>query len=462
LPLALLSFVVFAAVFVLGLMRRRLSWRGLLMGMVGVLLSLIVSVVVVTAVWWLARYLNTNLHPFLIGGFYQDELYLLAFLAFALAITYPLLRWLARPEKANGAQGVTAVYAGILFAWVILSLLIANALPGFSYLFAWPLLFALAGLAWLVFRPAENRPLRTAAILAVVAIPALLLFAPVLHFFSVYAARMEGLMGLPVAALPIPFAVLLFALLLPQLAALAPQRQRWLPLGILFAGIGLLLLATLRSGFSVEQPKANTVIYRLNADTGQAHWLTLNDSRAGRGTRAQLDEWTGQFFPDGGEEVSFNPWLNGWLPGEFPALQTAAPVVELPQTQVNVLSDTVEDGQRHVQWQMVASPEVLETYLDVQVAGRVLVLNLNGQPVDVGDSENAAMHFNLYGRAAEGFVFDVIAEGEAPITLTMQDHIPTLPEVPGLEIQPRPEWMMPAPWQNVADSSLVTHTITLD
>jgi hypothetical protein len=111
---------------------------------------------------------------------------------------------------------------------------------------------------------------------------------------------------------------------------------------------------------------------------------------------------------------------------------------------------------------MIAPPEVLETYLDVQLAGRVLVLKLNGQPVDVGDSENAAMHFNLYGRAAEGFVFDVIAEGEAPITLTMQDHIPTLPEVPGLEIQPRPDWMMPAPWQNAADSSLVTHTITLD
>jgi hypothetical protein len=273
---------------------------------------------------------------------------------------------------------------------------------------------------------------------------------------------MEALMGLPVAALPIPFAVLLFALLLPQLAALAPQRQRWLPLGTLVVGVALLLLATSLSGFSVEQPKANTVIYRLDADTGQAHWLTLNDSRAGRGTRAQLDEWTGQFFPDGGEEVSFNPWLNGWLPGEYPALQKAAPVVELPKTQVNVLSDTVEDGQRRVQWQMVAPPEVLETYLDVQLAGRVLVLKLNGQPVDVGDSADTAMHFNLYGRAAEGFVFDVIVEGENPITLTMQDHIPTLPEAPGLEIQPRPEWMMPAPWQNAADSSLITHTIILD
>jgi hypothetical protein len=461
-PLALLALAVFIVVLALGWQRQIVGWRGLVMGFVGVWLSLLVSVAVVTAVWWLVRRLNSNLHPFLIGGWYQDELYLVAFLALALAMTYPLLGWFVAKGQMSSSQEVTAGYSGVLSVWVLLNLLMAGALPGFSYLFTWPLLFALAGFAWMVFRPEKDGMLRTGAILAFVAIPALLLFAPVLHFFSVYAARLEGMAGLPMAALPIPFAVFLFALLLPQLAYLTPQRRRRLPLGVLGISMASLLAATLLSGFSAEQPKSNTIVYRLNGDTAEAHWLTLNDSRAGRGTRAQIDEWTGQFFANGAEEVSFNPWPNGWLPGEYPALQTAAPVVALPQTQVTVLEDVMEAGQRHVQWQMMMPPDVVELFLDVKLSGRVMALKVNGRLLDVGDSVLESLHLNLNGRAEEGYVFDMMVAGDGPIALVMQDHIPMLPEVPGLQIQPRPAWMMPAPWQNVADSSLVTHTVVLD
>ncbi len=465
LPLALLSLLAFALLFFFGLQRRRVNWRGMVLGVFAILFTLLLSVVVVTAVWWVLRYFNTNLHPFLIGGWYQGELYLAAFLTLTLAIAYPSLRWFATRAGIGKRENVTAMYSGVLLAWVLLGLLMVMALPGFSYLFAWPLLFALAGYAYLIFGREEERPLQTAVVLTLVAIPALLLFAPVLHFFSIYAARMEGLMGLPIAALPIPFAVFLLALLLPQLDYLAPferRHQRWFPLTILAIAIVVLLTATLRSGFSAEQPKANTVVYRLNLSTAEAHWLTLNDSRAGRGTRAQLDEWTGQFFPNGGQVVSFNPWPTGWLAQEYPALQTAAPMLELPHTQVTVLEDRVEAGQRHLQWQMAVPPEVLELFFDVNFPGRVVVLKINGRPVDVGDLPLESFHLNLNGRAEEGYHFEMILEGNNPITLVMQDHLPTLPEVPGLDIRPRPEWMMPAPWQNVADSSLVTHTVVLD
>jgi hypothetical protein len=119
-------------------------------------------------------------------------------------------------------------------------------------------------------------------------------------------------------------------------------------------------------------------------------------------------------------------------------------------------------GQRHMQWQMVLPPEVLEVFLEMKLYKPVLALSVNGRPLEVGDGPLESVHLNLNGRTEEGYIFDMIVQGEGAIPLTMQDHIPTLPAVPGMEIQPRPDWMIPSPWQNISDSSLVTHTVILD
>lgn len=47
------------------------------------------------------------------------------------------------------------------------------------------------------------------------------------------------------------------------------------------------------------------------------------------------------------------------------------------------------------------------------------------------------------------------------VQVTVQDRYLGLPPMPGQTITPRPDWMMPAPFNDVTDSTLVRQTLTL-
>jgi hypothetical protein len=98
------------------------------------------------------------------------------------------------------------------------------------------------------------------------------------------------------------------------------------------------------------------VLYWQDAGSGQAKWITMNDSPAGR---VQLDVWTRQFFPNGGQETTFKPFLNGLLDRSYPALQSPAPLVELPASTVEVLSDTT-NKEPAVELRITAPEDVLD------------------------------------------------------------------------------------------------------
>ena len=73
-------------------------------------------------------------------------------------------------------------------------------------------------------------------------------------------------------------------------------------LAVLCLGVGWA-----RSGFDQAHPKLNTVVYQLDGDTQSARWITVDDSRSGRGTGAQIDEWTRQFFAARGGADAVQP-----------------------------------------------------------------------------------------------------------------------------------------------------------
>ena len=134
---------------------------------------------------------------------------------------------------------------------------------------------------------------------AIPAVVGLALAAPLIYFLAVLAGRIEGIMGVPGAGLPLLFALLLIGLLAPLLDALAGRRRAWLAAGSLGRCLALLLVAGLRSTPTPAHPATNTVIYHMAAgagEAGHATWIAVNDSRGGRGTRGQIDAWTAQFL----------------------------------------------------------------------------------------------------------------------------------------------------------------------
>ena len=178
-----------------------------------------------------------------------------------------------------------AISLGALLWW-LLALTAATAfLPGATYLFLWPLLFALPGLWW-------GKPW-------VAAFPLLLLFPPVWHNLALLLGfSLPMFLGILAAFGLVPLLPLLRRLLQPH--ALLPPA--------ILLGLGGLcfLVGALQTG-----PRVSTLAYLEDADTGKAQWVSFQ----------QPNEWTRALLGDHPESTRF---------GERPAYAAAAPVLHLP------------------------------------------------------------------------------------------------------------------------------------
>lgn len=484
LPFAGLAALLYIAVLVMALRRRAATLGGIILGALALLVSLVAATVAVTLAWWLLRLANPNWHIVLLGGWYGAPWYFAGFVALALAVTAGCFLLLRRWFSLGGLA------LGALAWWSVLALLTARSLTGFSPLFTWPLLAMLLAAAWALWQPAAaQRPWPRTAALALAGIVTLVLAAPVVYVLAVYAGRMEAIMGQPAAALPIPVAVLAFGLLLPQIDFLAfgvshkdakgtkgheENRKEgargegrvakgWVvPVAALAVGALCLGVAVLQSGFSAEHPKTNTVVYELNADTGAARWVTVNDSLNGRGTRAQLDAWTGQFFPLGGEEIEYNPWLAGWFVMARPALAAAAPVAPYTSSAITVLAEDSDGGARHVRLGIMPAEGVLNSQIIVENPGALRSLVVDGVPYDLAANGAPGIQVVVSSWPAAGITLEATLAGGEPLRLTVQDRHLGLPSFAELPITPRPDWMAPAPLGDLADSAIVRGSFVVE
>ena len=358
-------------------------------------------------------------------------------------------------------MSAAALAAGGLLWWAGLALLLAQPLGGFGYVFALPLVPAALAAAWLWSgAAAARRPWLQAVVLAVPACVAILLITPVVYGLAVFGARMEALTGLPLAAFPLPFVALAAALLAQQADFLAPVRRWALPTTLAVLAVLCLGVGYARSGFDQVHPKLNTVVYQLDGDTQSARWITVDDSRFGRGTGAQLDEWTQQFFAAGAAPALFNPWASGWFDTEYPALAAPAPPVNLPQSQVSVVSDAgTSDGGRLLRLQIVPAEDVQDLYVQLASEGGVRILGLNGE--EMAGEAAPAVQLNVNGHPREPVTVDLRIEQGSPLQVNVQDRRLGLPAAE-VKIMPRPTWMAAAPFNDVSDSTIVAHTVTIE
>lgn len=445
-PLSIVALLVFVAVAGLGLSRQRLSIGGVLAGVVVFLLSLVAAIVVVTMVWALLLRANTNLQLFQPGGRYGVTLYLLTFLALILAIVGGLyLLWRRWIRQEN-------LFIGALVWWALFAVLSAQGLPGFSYLFAWPLLFACLALGWSYLQPEQaQRPWLQAAAFIFPALAGLVLLAWPILFLHMFSSRIEMFMGLPLAALSTPFIVLLIGLLLPQIEFLTVSYRRWLPIGAGLAFLVLLALSTFSTGFDERHPKPNTALYWLDADSSKAEWIMVSDSASGQ---VELDDWTRQFFPNGDEPGTFNPWPNGWMNRPYPARRGSAPLINLSSSTFGVSADSTSGGERRLSLHMTLPEDVLSAQLFIDASGPLRALTVNGGSIDIGKTKAQPVQITLNGRHSDGVDLDIVAP-EGSINIVVQDRRYGLPEIPGFTIVPRPASMMVMPFNDVADSTFV-------
>lgn len=454
--LALLTAIALAVLIAIGIRRKTLAWRGLLVGIVVFLPWVLVVTLLTGAIWAVIRYLDPRLQVFLIGVSYDRVWYTLAFIALAVGLTtagYALLRRIPKFELSVGA----------LVWWVVFAVVTAFLVPGSGVLFAIPALLGLLPVGIAILRRDGYASRAYWLLLAVAAWGSVMILAPAINFLGIFSGRAELLMNLPlIALLPAPLVAMVTLLLLPLGDRLGGGRDWLVPTAALGISAALMLWIGLTAQFTEVRPKPNMVTYTL--EDGRASWITLGANVAGQ-RASLLDEWTEQFFPGERGEVLSTPWGASYMAPTYPAYQGPALPADLPMPTVEVVSDQADaDGLRHLVVQISSPGDAPLRTLHVKSAGEIQQAGVLGHRLDqlaTQDNPSQELWIEIHGFPGRSIDLALTVRGTGRVELGIEERTYRLPELDGVEIAPRPAWMMPSP-TFVTDSTLVRHTVVLE
>ena len=438
LPLAALTAVLFAAVTWFGARRGRVEGAEVAQGLGLFGVALLVAPVLAALIWWVASAVQQNSGRSLQDDLYKDKLYLAAFVALSLALVTTLY------GVVRNRLGAESLALGALLWWLVLLLLVSAFIPGGSYLLTWPLLAALAGMAFVFFSEGgRTGSVAGVLVLLLCALPGIVLVVPLIYHVFVGLGPSAG--GVAAA-----LAVLLCGLFVPHLALL-PHAGRWLLPGVAaLAGVVFLSLALFSFQFDRRHPKADHILYALNADSGKAVWAS---------TDAAPDEWTRQFFNGPVERGS----LKEYLPTATSVyMKSAAPAQALEPPELKLLSDSTAGDVRTLRLSLTASKEYGVLTLFVDKPGEVLAATAGGKRVEnrVGGRRPAVpWRLQYWALPREGVELTLEVTASQPLKVAVTGRSYKFPDTAGAPLRPRPDDTMPKPFQ-VGDSSLVTKTYT--
>ena len=305
---------------------------------------------------------------------------------------------------------------GALVIWLVLAVFTSIASPGVSYLFTWPLLFALVA--------ARSR--HPVAMWAAAAVTILILSGLA---FTV-AAVMLGVSG--VGAISLAIVVSLVTWLLAPLVEQAVGPGWRGVTAVAAAGVVVALLAAVKAKPSSEHPIPSALAYVENSQANQA-WL---------GTLGPANEWTRLALGATGQGPSWSGAVRG-AGGSLMGKSVGAVGLQAPTA--TLLRDTLIEGARRVVFRVNVPKGT--TGLTLRALGAPVVRTaIDGK---VADTTRFRRHPStwamLYWAVPDsGAVFSLSIPFGAHIDVEMAARSLGLPSIPGVQIPPRPDAVVPA------------------
>ena len=424
-PLTVAAFVLYFLVLLAGVRRGILRFKGIGIGILAFLMGAVISAgsmaLLFHAVCGIHPEYSLNSHalirlwqPHLKNG----VLYLGAFILLTASIVSAVtVAW-----RRKGSIEELAV--GTLFFWLIGTVALTFVHPGSSYVFHWPLLLGLAGLA-LAFaarsQPEEAIPWGAWFLFISAAISALLLWVPFIYMFYLWTAfiLLAAIAGL---------SALVLGIVIPLLELHRLRSRRVIPVMLLVMGIGLLLAGHFLAHSEKPIRYAHAVGYWLDGDSGKAHWVTCPGDVDARQTSLFV----------GSSRVSY-PDIFPLAPSKT-VLASPAPAAELQGPELSVKEDSYENGKRT---------------LSVRIAPfqqERLVIHLNPEPKRLvisrrNEDEGSAKTFSLVNDGRWAYLrFDAPPPGgldlemdilsDEPVDIRLVGVSTGLPSFPGIITQP--------------------------
>ncbi len=439
-PIAILVLILFIALVVAGLRAKLLTIRGMAFGFLAFVLTTAVIAAIEKFLWAGIFKLHYENSARPLGETYYSNLYLIGFIALAVAVTTALYNLFRRKTSTENLA------AGGLLWWAILMLLTSFYLPGGSYLFTWPLMISAVGLAVGLFLKRRNQSSIAIAILLVSAVPGLALLIPLTYQIFV------GLTLNMIAVVAI-LVLLQLGLLIPHLDVMARANKWSLPVLAGLISVGFIAAGLLTSSFDQQHPKPNNLFYALNADTGKAVWASVD---------RKPDEWTSQLLSTNPE----NKPLSEFFPASMSnarVRQNSAPAAQLAPPQITVVSDQKSGDVRQLRLRVTSArmAPVLNLYVDSKA--EFLSLTVNGQRLDSGNTamlrnNNQVWNMKYVAPPPEGVEVALEFKAQEPLKIRVVDQSYSLPGFPN---QPttRPDNTIPST-NTLSDTTLVSKSFS--
>jgi hypothetical protein len=434
-PLMALVIILFVAVIALGFRRKRLSVLGILAGFIAFLLNMLIAGMGAGLIWRLIRGLHAGYGANPLGDTYNSEFYILSFIALTIALTSALGIWC---RKRISLENLTV---GALLWWAILMVLTSSLLKGASFLFTWPLLFALIGFAYMLnSKDQEDGSIRRLAVSSLLAIPGILLLAPIIYLvFTGLTVRASGVVMMIV--------VLVLGLLLPQLSIIAASSRWLLPSASALIGVALIAGGSLSYGFNDNNARANNLFYGLNADTGNAIWASIDE---------RPDEWTSQFFTEGTPRVALNEFSlassNGFMTAPATAVSLAAP-------SISIIEDKKDANSRRLRMRISSPRLAVGISLFIEPGAEIIEAAIDGKRINQDNLQGSHRVWGgtYYVIPSDGIDLMLEIKPDSSLHLTVVDISYGLPDLRDMALQERPAYMMPSIYY-FSDSTLVSKT----
>ncbi|HEY6328303.1 MAG TPA: M20/M25/M40 family metallo-hydrolase, partial [Blastocatellia bacterium] len=448
-PLALsitIAIAVAAAFFAMLLMGRRrevLRWGGMGLGVIAVPVTCVAAWAAATGLWWAVKKIRPDYNKAPWGDPYNGTTYLLAMFLVTIAISSLIYGWCFK--RTN----IQSLAVGALSWGVFASLVSALYLPGGSFLFEWPVMFAVIGLIFLIVR--EGRGGSAIPVIVIFSIPLILLGVPILYsLFLLVSLNGIGLLMVVAAAGLVP--------LVPHLGFIMSGFRTWAP------AVAALAVVVIVIGLVTGKPGPNTrmvddVFYDLNTDNGQARWVSID---------SKPDEWTSQFF---GQSPERRPLREFVLWADLNSISSPAPALPLSPPQLRVTSDVSANGVRKLDLHISSAREAPGMMVSMPSSLGVSNVLVNGKPIPAAfekggpDRGSSNWPWNLVYTSVpkDGFdlSFEVNSGNGSKVAITLYDFIFALPQIPNEQLTPRPDYLMVAPYFGVSDTTVVSKVYDL-
>ncbi len=413
LPIGAIALAGLIAATIVGLRRRLVTARGVLLGMAATL----VLPVLAGALAWLLLRVSTAASPELLQSTVRGAVRhgcLGVFLLLGAGVA-----WLASVASFRRA-GPTSLWLGACLLPATLAVLSAWKVPGASFPFTWASLAAsAAAVAWTASSAIRSRPwtswalhLAPPAIACLVAAP--LVWQVAIAFGPAAGPALAALGALVV--LPAPMVT----------EARSVEGGRFGATTLLAAAAALWVSTVSAPPFDAGSPRPDSLVYAVDDDAGRATWLSME---------ASADAWTAQVL--GRATLEARPELNPRHP-ERRMLGAPAPMTAHRGPHISVLSDTTSESARTLRLHVSLAPGTEGVELFVPPVAKVRSARV--EEASFGLAGDGWLDLAYAGPPEDGLDFEVTT-APGPVSLTVVAQSRGLPV--GVGLQPRPEALMP-------------------